>query len=187
MWWTGTNRGLVPNVQVRAHSYCASGHGGHRLFVFPYRRLVIVHRVNTDGMGRRPMGHQIGRLVWLILAAAGESDIGDDPSWAAAAGTRLGNDALHKLLADGSRWVGPNHAIFMGGRELALTCDADGTLRFTPSPDKAFEGQWWIAGDRFYFKILGLRAYFKLVREGEHLKLFDATDTLFGEFRIVPD
>lgn len=187
MWWTGTKRGLVANVQVRSHSYCASGYGGHRLFVFPYRKLVIVHRVNTDGPGRRPMDHQIGRLVWLILAAAGETGIGAEPARAAAAGTRLGNGALKKLLADGSRWVGPNHAIFMGGRELGLTCVADGTLRFAPFPDKAFKGKWWIAGDRFYFRLLGLRSYFKLVREGERLKLFDATDTLFGEFRIVPD
>jgi CubicO group peptidase (beta-lactamase class C family) len=79
MWWTGVKQGLLPNVYVKEHSYNASGWGGHRVFVLPYRKLVVVHRVNTDVPGEKPMNHHIGRLLWLILSAAGETQIGDDP------------------------------------------------------------------------------------------------------------
>lgn len=184
MWWTGNKNGLVANVTVKEHSYYASGYGGHRLFILPYRKLIIVHRINTDSVGRRPMAHQIGRLVWMILSAAGESGIGDDPSMPAAKGIRLKKEGLNRLLKNGSRWVGPNNAIFQGGKKLVLSCIKDGTLLFSPSKDKEFQGKWWISGDRFYFKILGLRSYFKLIQEGNVIKLFDRTDTLFGNFHI---
>jgi len=182
MWWTGQKRGLLANVSVTDHSYYASGYGGHKLIVLPYRKLVIVHRVNTDSVGRRPMNHQIGRLIWLILSAAGETDIGADPSISAAKGTKLNEADLERILENGSRWVGPNNGIFMGGRQLVLSCAKDGSLLFSASDETEFKGKWWISGDRFYFKILGLRSYFKLIQEGDVIKLFDPTGTLFGEF-----
>jgi CubicO group peptidase (beta-lactamase class C family) len=182
MWWTGIHGGLLPNVSLKAHSYLASGYGGHKLIVFPFRNLVIVHRVNTDSVGRRPMSHQIGRLLWLILSAAGEGDIGPDPSIAAAAGKKLDQADLKRLLGDGSRWMIPNKGIFMGGRHLVISCAPDGTMLFCPSEETEFKGKWWISGDRFYFKILGLRSYFELIRKGSVLTLFDATGTMFGEF-----
>lgn len=38
MWWTGVNRGLLANVNVKEHCYFAAGWGGHRVFVLPYRK-----------------------------------------------------------------------------------------------------------------------------------------------------
>lgn len=186
MWWTGRNSGLLANVSIKAHSYYASGYGGHKLIVLPYRKLVIVHRVNTDSGGRRPMNHQIGRLLWLILSAAGEEDIGPEPSIAAAAGKKLDQTDLKRLLKDDSRWVVPNKGIFVGDRHLVISCKTDGTMLFTPSDEVEFKGKWWISGDRFYFSLLGLRSYFDLIREGNVITLFDATGTMFGEFEAPP-
>ena len=33
---------------LKKHSYYASGWGGQKVIVLPYRKLVIVHRGNTD-------------------------------------------------------------------------------------------------------------------------------------------
>jgi CubicO group peptidase (beta-lactamase class C family) len=186
MWWTGRNRGLLANVSVNAHSYLASGYGCHKLIVLPYRNLVIVHRVDTDSTGQRPMNHQLGRLIWLILSAAGETGIGDDPSIAAAKGAKLDEADLKRLLVNGSRWVLPNKGIFMGGKQLVFSCGKDGTLLFSPSKAVEFNGRWWIAGDRFHFNIIGIRSYFELVRDNDKIRLFDSTGTLFGEFRNTP-
>lgn len=183
MWWTGVGRGLIANVTIKKHSYYASGWGGHMLIVLPYRKLVVVHRVNTDSPGRRAMGHHIGRLLWLILAATGDTEIGQDPSITATKGVRLTEEDLKQLLEKGCRWVGPNYGIYPGDKSLIISCHKDGTLLFSPAETLEFKGKWWLSGDRFNFRILGMRSYFLIVREGTTIKLFDPTDTLFGTFQ----
>ena len=184
MWWTGVKNGLLPNVNIREHSYYASGWGGQRVFVLPYRKLVVVHRVNTDDPGPRPMNHHIGHLLWLILSAAGETQIGDNPSIKAAKGVRLSTDDLKQLTATGSKWIGPNNGLFSGAESLILTCAKDGQLTFTASENMVFQGKWWISRDRFYFDILGIKAYFSIFQEGNMLSLYDSADTLYGKFVI---
>jgi len=183
MWWTGINQGLLPNVNVKGHSYYAAGWGGHRVFVLPDRNLVVVHRVDTDSRGSRPGGHHIGRLLWMILSAAGEAGIGEDPSLEATGGELLGTDDLKKLLMDGCRWVAPNNGLFPGGKTLVLACSKDGELSLSASDELEFKGKWWISRDRFYFKIIGIRDYFRIVKEGGTLKMFDATGTLYSKFQ----
>ena len=73
----------------------------------------------------------------------------------------------------------------MGDEHLVMTCQKDGTLWFAPNDDALFEGTWWLADNRFHFNVLGLRAYFALVREGSVVKLFDASGTLFGVFKAL--
>lgn len=184
MWWTGVNNGLLPNVNVKAHSYYAAGWGGHRIFVLPYRKLVVVHRVNTDEPGERPMGHHIGRLLWLILSAAGETQIGEDPSIEAAAGVRLLTENLKKLLANGSKWTAPNTGLFPGKETLVLSCAKDGQLTLSAAEELDFQGKWWVSKDRFYFNILGIKAYFTIFQDGDTLGLYDPTGTLYGRFTI---
>jgi hypothetical protein len=129
------------------------------------------------------MEHHIGRLLWLILSAAGDTDIGEDPSIEASNVARLTEDGLNQLLQQGARWVGPNVGIFPVGKVLTISCVKDGTFLLSPAKDLAVEGKWWISGDRFYFKILGLRSYFHIVQDGNTIKLFDETGTLFGIFQ----
>ena len=185
MWWTGVKGGLFQNVVVKKHSYYASGRGGQKIIVLPYRKLVIVHRVNTDGPGRQASPYQIGRLLWHILDAAGETGIGAVPTIEAATGVRLNEDDMHMLLAVNNKWTGPNTGIFPGGESLAFICSQDGRLTFSVDPDINFTGNWWIGSDRFYFKIFGMKAYFHIVKEGSRIKLFDSTGTLFGKFNVV--
>ena len=184
MWWTGVKGGLLPNVNVKEHSYYAAGWGGHRVFVLPYRKLVVVHRVNTDIPGEKPMGHHIGRLLWLILSAAGETQIGEDPSMEAAKGVRLSTDDLKQLLTNGSKWIGPNNGLFPGGESLVFSCSKDGQLTLSATEELEFKGEWWISKERFYFNILGIKAYLSIFKEGDTLRLFDPTGTLFGKFNI---
>ena len=184
MWWTGVKQGLLPNVYVKEHSYNASGWGGHRVFVLPYRKLVVVHRVNTDVPGEKPMNHHIGRLLWLILSAAGETQIGDDPSIEAAEGVRLSTENLKKLLANGSKWIGSNTGLFPGEESLVMSCSKGGQLTLSAAKELDFQGKWWISRDRFYFKILGTKAYFSIFQERDTLGLYDPTGTLYGRFKI---
>ena len=184
MWWTGVKQGLLPNVYVKEHSYNASGWGGHRVFVLPYRKLVVVHRVNTDVPGEKPMNHHIGRLLWLILSAAGETQIGDDPSIEAAKGVRLSTEDLKKLLANGSKWIGANTGLFPGEASLVLSCSKDGQLTLSAAEELDFQGKWWISKDRFYFNILGTKAYFTIFQDRDTLGLYDPTGTLYGRFKI---
>lgn len=184
MWWTGINKGLIVNVSVKDHSYYAAGWGGHRLFVLPYRQLVVVHRVNTDLSNRQVSDHHIGRLLWLILSAAGEKDIGDEPAIETSRGVRLKADDLKELFKGDTKWVSPNTQIIpSGGESLVVSCFKDGELSMSVAEGLEFEGKWWISCDRFYFDILGSKSFFFVVQEDSWIKFFDATGTLFGRFQ----
>jgi hypothetical protein len=127
--------------------------------------------------------HQIGRLLWLILAASGETEIGADPSIEASKGKQLTNDELNQLLAEDIKWIGPNNGIFPGGELIRISCKKDGKMLLSLGEGIDFNGKWWISGNRFYFKILGLRSYFLIIQDGNTIKLFDPSGTLFGKFR----
>jgi CubicO group peptidase (beta-lactamase class C family) len=185
MWWTGVNGGLFQNVVLKKHSYYASGLGGQKVIVLPYRKLVIVHRVNTDWPGKQALPYQIGRLLWHILDAAGETDIGQEPMIEAAKGVRLNKEDMNTLLAANKKWIGANTGIFPGGESLVLFCSQDGTLTFSAGEELKFTGKWWISGDKFYFKILGMKGYFHIIQEGESIKFFDPSGTLFGNFNVA--
>ena len=185
MWWTGVNGGLFQNVVVKKHSYYASGLGGQKIIVLPYRKLVIVHRVDTDGSGNQASPYQIGRLLWHILDAAGETEIGPVPTIEATPGVRLNQEDMTKLFATSNKWVGPNTGIFPGGESLDIVCSPDGALTFSTGENGQFSGNWRISGDKFYFKILGMSGYFHIIQQGESIKLFDPSGTLFGKFNFV--
>ncbi len=185
MWWTGVNGGLFQNVVLRKHSYYASGWGGQKIIVLPYRNLVVVHRGNTDWFGKQPAPYQIGRLLWHILDAAGETDIGEEPNIEAATGVRLNEEDLNKLFAAKTKWHGPNTGIFPGGDSLVFICSQNGALTFSPGSNIKFTGKWWISGDKFNFNILGMKDYFHVIQNGERIKFFDSTGTLFGRFDVV--
>ncbi len=57
MWWVGRD------------SFSARGAGGHYVVVVPGRRLVVVHRVDTDRPGNSVSGEDFERLLRLIFAA----------------------------------------------------------------------------------------------------------------------
>lgn len=77
MWWTGKR--LFPHIKLKQRGFAAKGSGGHWLVVIPYLDLVVVHRVDTYERGLRVNRDHSGRLLRLILEAAGEST-GDERS-----------------------------------------------------------------------------------------------------------
>ncbi|ERJ58646.1 serine hydrolase domain-containing protein [Sphingobacterium paucimobilis] len=71
MWWVNKLENqykLLPNVDLPANAYMASGVGGQILLVIPTLDLVIVHRVDTDA-GQSLSNANIGRLFQLIIDA----------------------------------------------------------------------------------------------------------------------
>jgi CubicO group peptidase (beta-lactamase class C family) len=142
MWWTGVNGGLFPNVRVKEHSYYASGYRGHRVIVLPYRNLVVVHRVNSDGGDVNLDDAQIGLLLWLILDAAGETEIGEPPFIESAKGVGLSADTLQETVAGSTvrRGSGP------GG--IVASFAVDGTLPLSLGGSLIDTGTWWVEGDK---------------------------------------
>jgi CubicO group peptidase (beta-lactamase class C family) len=185
MWWTGVKGGLFPNVRVKGHSFYASGYRGHRVIVLPYRNLVIVHRVDTD-QGNVDLGsREIGPLLWLILDAAGETEIGDAPIIEAAAGVRVTADNLPETWGEST--------IFHldGPEEQYITSYApDGTLTLTAreSGELVDTGKWWAEGDKVcrQWKEVngGEHACFHVLLDGTALQWFDLDGILAGKARF---
>ena len=83
MWWTGFGIDRVPTVTLPEGNFHALGIGAQYLFVIPAHDLVIVHTVDMARETWPNIGNaQVGRLMWLILSAAGVDGIGPDPSGA---------------------------------------------------------------------------------------------------------
>ncbi|MBS0223353.1 MAG: serine hydrolase [Proteobacteria bacterium] len=81
LWWTGFLKPENPMTPVRlpAGSFFAWGDGGQYAFVLPAADIVVVHRVDRDIPHFHPVNlTQMGRLLWLVLAAAHQPDIGPD-------------------------------------------------------------------------------------------------------------
>jgi hypothetical protein len=179
MWWTGVNGGLSPNVQVKEHSYYASGYRGHRVIVLPYRNLVIVHRVNTDGGDVTLEDAQIGLLLWLILDAAGETEIGEPPYIESAKGIRLGADTLQETLAGSTVRRGS------GAVELVASFEKDGSLPLSVGGSLMDTGQWWVEDDKLCVQFtnpdLGGGCSY-VVLDGRTIRMFDLDGKLENRF-----
>jgi hypothetical protein len=145
------------------------------IFVLPYRNLVIVHRVNTDWKGQTVSSGEMGRLLWHILDAAGETDIGEKPVLEGAKGILLTGDDLHKALA-------------------GCVIKTEGFLaKF--HPDNRFElwmgrkrfdtGKWWVEKDKCWLKskvtTAGNKVSIRLVLDGDTIKWYDQDGTLDGK------
>ena len=90
---------------------------------------------------------------------------------------------MKKLFEGRSKWIALNNGIIpSGGESLVLTCSKDGELSFSVTEELEYKGKWWVSRDRFYFKISGSKSYFCIVKEGNSIKFFDATGTLYAKF-----
>ena len=98
LWWTGyLGDAIAPSVTLPAGSFMAQGAGGQYALVVPALDLVVVHTVDRDTDTPNPSMRNVGRLLWLILKAAGY-DPGPDVSLAAAVGDRPKGDELTARL-----------------------------------------------------------------------------------------
>ena len=175
MWWTGTREGFLPGVNINGHSYHASGWGGHKVLVLPYRNLVIVHRVNTDWKGERVTSGQIGRLLWHILDAAGETDIGEKPTLEGAKGILLTGDDLHNTLAG---------CVIKTDWFLAKF-HPDNRVELWMGRKRLDTGKWWINKDKCWLqsRVLtgGAKVAINLVLDEDTIKWYGSDGTLDGK------
>jgi len=185
MWWTGIKGGLFPHVKVKGHGFYAAGHRGHRVIVLPYRNLVVVHRADTDRGHVDINNRQIGRLLWFILDAAGDTEIGETTFIEAAKGVRLTSDNAKETLV-----ALTGSTIWHLESEPDIAIYADGTMTYTAgkSGDLIDTGRWWFEGDRYCRQWKkseeGKKACFFLVLDGSTLKVFDLNGTLVQEARF---
>jgi CubicO group peptidase (beta-lactamase class C family) len=181
MWWTGSGAGLFPNVRVAKRCYYASGYGGHRVVVLPYLDLVIVHRVNTFEYEDEVTPAEFGVLLWRILDAAGETDIGDPPYIECAPGELLVADDLQAMIAGA-------HLRSVGGSTQAdALFDGDGTLRIFVDGVQIIEGTWSIEGSELSVLApeLDTGGPLKAVQDGSILRFFEQSGILSNTFEIV--
>ncbi len=156
LWATVDDGTWFPNVTLPGHAFGHSGLGVHFLFVVPERRLVIVHRVDTDRRGRYPANFMLGHLTWLILDAAGETGIGPDPSFERATGTPVTSENAAEFFGRGTLvFEGMRRSVLVEGGDFPFTThlDPDGSVTIESGGRTADNGTWWLDGPRFGFKL----------------------------------
>ena len=184
LWWIGfPNNNGAPLVNVPAGTYAAMGAEGQYAFVIPAYDLVIVHRINSDVEigtlpGQRkpePTIPQLARLLWLVLSAAGDKDVGPDTSLAHATGGHLAGDALKAALTRTPLSVGEA----LKGGPYTWQLGADGALAVLAGAEhrQTLKGTWRIDDDH-YCRTLDRRNArefcFSVVANKSGLQFFDA-------------
>jgi hypothetical protein len=143
--------------------------------VLPYRNLIIVHRVNTDWQGRLVEEYQIGRLLWHILDAAGESDIGERPTLDGARGIRLTDADLSRTMAGSAVRTAWFTVKFL----------RDGRTEIWREGHRFDTGQWWVKKNKCWLKARkltgGRNVGLDLVLDGRTIKWYDPAGTLAGK------
>ena len=187
LWWIGfpSDNG-APTVNVPLGTFAAMGAEGQYAFVIPAYDLVIVHRINSDVPvgtlpGQRkpePTIQQLARLLWLLLSAAGDKDVGPDVTLAHAAGDRLAGEALKTALSGATLSVGEA----LKGGPYRWQLGADGALAVLAGAERreSYKGTWRIDNDR-YCRTLNMpnarELCFSVVANKSRLEFFD-TDGL---------
>jgi len=175
---------------VKARTFGHTGLGVHFFMVVPSRNLVIVHRVNTYTPGAYPNSNQLGRLLWLILDAAGETEIGENPSIDAAKGVRLTVDNFEELLGRGTitvRGVTPPGLVERSEKSFIASVFQDGTMSVKGGfQDKT--GKWWFERDEFCIQWKdGKKDCQYLALDGKTLKFYSLDGTLDFQLLISQD
>jgi len=159
------------------------GAEGQYAFVIPAYDLVIVHRINSDVPigtlpGQRkpePTTTQLARLLWLLLSAAGDDDVGPDISLAHATGHHLAEEQLKSALTGATLSVGEA----LAGGPYSWQLRADGSLSVLAGAEhrELSKGTWRIDGDRFCRTLSGpnaREACFSVIADDPRLQFFDA-------------
>jgi CubicO group peptidase (beta-lactamase class C family) len=194
LWWIGFPDNIgAPTVKVPPGTFAAMGSEGQYAFVIPAYDLVIVHRINSDVPvgtlpGQRkpePTTPQLGRLLWLILSAAGDNDVGPDVSLAHAAGNRLAGEEIKAKLTGATLSVGE----MLSGGPYLWQLRANGTLSVLAGADQRerFKGSWRVDGDRYCRTLNEPNAReicFSVVASGSRLQFFGADNLMRFDTRM---
>lgn len=180
MWWTGFGSDFAPTVALPRGTYHALGLGSQYLVVVPAHDIVIVHTVDmARDTWPEISNEQIGRLLWLILSAAGVKDLGPDTS-ATARTTILAGGALRSALS-GTTLRFADEAVD-GPYRLRLDADGRALLHKGPERRLAKSGKWWIEGEslcRGWEKSLPRYDSFPVGIDGDTVSLYQNHDTMY--------
>jgi CubicO group peptidase (beta-lactamase class C family) len=184
MWWIGFPRNMgAPTVKVPPGTFEAMGAEGQYAFVIPAYDLIVIHRINSDipaSQRKVPTSQQIARLLWLVLSAAGDKDVGPDITLAHSSGTRLEWDALKAALAGKTLSVGQS----LAGGPYAWRIRTDGTLSILAGAERRerWSGKWGIDDRGRYCRTLNeprAREFcFAVVANQGRLQFFDEDDLM---------
>jgi CubicO group peptidase (beta-lactamase class C family) len=194
LWWIGfPDDNGAPMVKVPPGTYAAMGAEGQYAFVIPAYDLVIVHRINSDvpvgsQPGQRkpePTIQQRARLLWLILSAAGDKDVGPDVSLAHATGDRLAGEEIKAKLTNATLSTGE----LLSGGPYLWQLRADGTLSILAGAERRerFKGSWRIDGDRLCRTLSEpneREICFSVVASGSRLQFFTADGLMRLDARV---
>jgi CubicO group peptidase (beta-lactamase class C family) len=189
LWWTGYGSAYAPTLTSPKDMYFAWGAYGQYLFVLPDQNVIVVHLVDTDAASRPlPNERQVGRLLWLILSAAGVPDIGPDRSLLERQGARLQDDNLRRALAGATLQYGLTAP--EGPSLIRLRADQTATLARGRDERLIAEGSWEVHGDKLCRQWKTLHANFdcfSVIIDGETVDLFDADGVPFIEAHLSRD
>ena len=181
LWWTGNGRGVFPHVLIKEQIYWAWGYNAHLVIVMPYRNLVIVHRENTDQPNPPVITEaQIGALLWMILDAAGDKDIGEPPPTIEfAAGKRLTAEEIYDTLAGSTlSQRGP-------AGEVEVSLSRDGIISISLDSELVDDGTWWTEDDRLCVEFtkpeMGSGCVY-VANNGTSVSLYDLSGFLTDEY-----
>jgi hypothetical protein len=159
------------------------GAEGQYGFVIPAYDMVIVHRINSDVPigslpGQRkpePTTPQIARLLWLVLSAAGDPDVGPDTSLVHTAGDHLAGEALKTALTGATLSFGE----VLPGGPYSWQLRADGTLSVLAGTEhrERFKGTWRADGEHYCRTLSGPNAQevcFSVVANNSRLQFFNS-------------
>jgi CubicO group peptidase (beta-lactamase class C family) len=188
LWWTGFLDPAEPTASVHLPkgSFFAAGAGGQYAVVIPPMDLVVVYRIDRDQAGYRETSlRELGRLLWLVLAAAHQPDIGPDTSLAAVHGEHLDDAALTARLS------GATLVTTATPDSLALHArfGADGTfVTWQDDMSKLLTtGTWTALGGKYCATIAhGIPHCLTVFADGAHLEFFGADGLLQFDLMPVP-
>jgi CubicO group peptidase (beta-lactamase class C family) len=187
MWWSGFASDRAPLVTLPKGTFYALGFGAQYLFVIPEHDLVVVHTVDMERKDwPRISDFQIGRLMWLILSAAGIENIGPDTSAATASlmsGDLIGNSLAGRTL---------RYATTAPDGPYLMRLEANGTasLRKGPAGQAVLTGKWWVDGDRLcrgWDKFQPRFDCWPVATDGATISLYGDHDTMFLQGILVSE
>jgi hypothetical protein len=116
----------------------------------------------------------MGRLLWHVLDASGEKDMGPKPTLEAAEGIRLSGDSLGRFVS----------GVTLQSSMFSARVVSDQRIEFRHRGKRIDTAEWGLTGDEFWLKgkvITGDRKlYLTVVLEGNTLKWYDRDGTLSG-------
>lgn len=182
LWWTGVTQGFLPGPNVSKPCYQASGYRGQHLIVMPYRKLVVVHRVDTDHTPYSVSPRILGRLMWLILDASGAGEIGKPKFLEAFPGQLLDAETIDGL-------IGQEVLLSPMGRpqiQLKLTAAGDFSIWESGSGKRLEKGRWWMEGGYFLSRLQGKKEECHQIKlSGDQIHTFNMYGGLVNSYRVT--